>query len=253
MNPYLADVERWLERLYVAADGATLRAEDRRKAVQVAALLLEIERALARVARSEPVLLVDAAAGKAYVGLLAARLLLQPSGRRAAVVTIEREACRVAASRAAAARLGVPVPIDCREAEVGSLAAWPDRPTIVVALHACGPAADQVIDAAVATGARHLLLVPCCTGRAVESAGRAVSAAEARGIPPHAPVRGRFVQALVDAERTWRLESAGYETEVVELVPPTLTPHNLLWRARLVGEPNRMARALRELSRLRSA
>mgnify|MGYP001186465528 CR=1 FL=1 len=253
MNPYRTDVERWLERLYVEADGAGLRTEDRRKAVQVAAMLVEIERALARVARSEPVLLVDAAAGKAYLGLLAARLLLQPSGRQAAVVTIEREAARVAASRAAAARLGVSVPIECREAEVGSPAAWPERPTIVVALHACGPAADEVIGAAVAARARHLLLVPCCTGRAVVAAARAEAAAEARGIPRHAPVRGRFVQALVDAERTWRLESAGYETEVVELVPPTLTPHNLLWRARRVGEPNRMARALRQLSRLRSA
>jgi hypothetical protein len=48
---------------------------------------------------------------------------------------------------------------------------------------------------------------------------------------------------MVDAERTWRLEAAGYETEVVEFVAPTITPHNLLWRARLVREPRRMAAA----------
>jgi hypothetical protein len=57
---------------------------------------------------------------------------------------------------------------------------------------------------------------------------------------------------MVDAERTWRLEAAGYETEVVEFVPPTVTPHNLLWRARLVGEPRRMKAAQQELEKLTS-
>jgi len=32
-------------------------------------------------------------------------------------------------------------------------------------------------------------------------------------------------------------------------VPPTLTPHNLLWRARRVGEPRRMAAAAANLAR----
>ncbi len=67
--------------------------------------------------------------------------------------------------------------------------------------------------------------------------------AERKGIPRHAAIRGRFVQALVDAERTLRLEAAGYQTEVVEFVGATVTPHNLLWRARRVKEPKRMAAA----------
>ena len=44
------------------------------------------------------------------------------------------------------------------------------------------------------------------------------------------------IQSLIDAERTWLLEAAGYETEVDEFVGSTVTPHNLLWRSRLVGE-----------------
>ena len=50
---------------------------------------------------------------------------------------------------------------------------------------------------------------------------------------------------MVDADRTWVLEAAGYQTEVVEFVGPTVTPHNLLWRARRVLEPVRMAAARR--------
>ena len=246
----VADVERWLDELYIAAEGARLRDEDRRKAVEVAALLDEIRLMLARSARSREVTLVDAAAGKAYVGLLAARLVLEPLGRRGRVVALEREPARAAAARAAVARLGSHVGVECRVADVGDPAAWPEEPDLVVALHACGPAADAIIDRAAAANARRLLLVPCCTGKAVAAAGLATAAARALGVPRHAPVRRRFIQAMVDAERTLRLEAAGYETEVVELVPPTVTPHNLLWRARRVREPRRSAAARAALERL---
>jgi len=230
----VADVERWLERLYVAAEGATLRAEDRRKARQVAAMLDEVARAVARCSRSRPLVLVDAAAGKSYVGLLAAKLVLEPAGRSARVVTIEREAERVAASRRALEKLDTTVPVSCVPAEVCDASAWPDRPSVVVALHACGAAADDIIERAIGSRARHLLLVPCCVSRAVAAARRAEDQAATLGIPRQAPVRRRFIQAMVDAERTVRLEAAGYETEVVELVGATVTPHNLLWRSRLV-------------------
>ena len=46
--PRLSDVEAWLDRLYIAAEGAGLRDEDRRKAREVAAMLDEIERAAGR-------------------------------------------------------------------------------------------------------------------------------------------------------------------------------------------------------------
>lgn len=242
-------VEEWLERLYIASEGATLRREERQKAVELAALLLEIERGVARFARGSRILLVDAAAGKSYVGLLAARLVLEPMGRPAEIVTLERDPRRCELGRRAAARLDSAIPIEFREADVADARAWPDDPSLVTALHACGPAADAVIERAVASRARALLLVPCCTGRAVDAAARAERRADAEGIPRHAPVRRRFVQAWVDAERTWRLEAAGYETEVVEFVAPTVTPHNLLWRARRVGEPGRMRAARRTLER----
>jgi hypothetical protein len=249
----VADVEHWMERLYVAAEGATLRREDRRKAVEVAALLAEIARA-ARGGRGL-LTLVDAAAGKAYVGLLAAKLVLEPAGRPARVLALEREPRRAAVAASIAANLvataSSPVTFECRTGDVDDAEAWPAQPDVVVALHACGPASDAVLDRAVAARARHLLLVPCCTGDKVAAAPLAGARAMQAGIPRHAPVRRRFLQAVVDAERTLRLEAAGYQTEVVDLVPPTVTPENLLWRARRVGEPHRMAEAREALVRLR--
>lgn len=248
----VSEVERWLDRLYIAAEGAGLREEDRRKAREVAAMLEEIERATARLSRRVPLVLVDAAAGKSYVGLLAAKLVFEPVGVQATVVTIEREDSRVALSRRAVERLETSIPIDCRSADVADASAWPARPSIVTALHACGAAADTIIDRSIAAKSRELLLVPCCTSRAVDAAWRAEAHAAQAGIPRHAPVRRRFIQAMVDAERTWRLEAAGYETEVVELVGATVTPHNLLWRARRVGEPGRTEAAREALERFRS-
>jgi hypothetical protein len=243
MTVSVSDVERWLESLYVAADGATLRAEDRRKARQAASILDEIARAAARITARKPLVLVDAAAGKSYVGLLAAKLVLEPSGRSARVVTLERDGQRVQASLRALARLNTTVDVTCVHADVADAGAWPPQPSIVVALHACGPAADTVIERAIGAEAGTLLLVPCCTGAAVPAVRRAEEEALRLGIPSHAPVRRRFIQAIVDAERTRRLESAGYETEVVEFVGATVSPHNLLWRSRLVKEPVRMASA----------
>jgi hypothetical protein len=130
---------------------------------------------------------------------------------------------------------------------VGDPRWWPDEPDVVIALHACGAVSDTVIDRAIAVRARRLLVVPCCTGNAAS----ADLAARTLGIPSHAGVRRAFVEAIVAAERTLRLEAAGWETEVVPFVSPTVTPYHLLWRARRVGEPRRMANAAEDLARLR--
>jgi Methyltransferase domain len=250
----LSDVQTALHRLYIGAAGASLRQEDRKKAAELVGLLNEIEHILQMPIHGKSgrkIHLVDAAAGKAYVGLLAAEFFLARSPRRSHVTMIEREAGRAAACREAVARVGAEqVEFTVVQSEVADKAAWPDEPDVVVALHACGPAADTIAERAVACRARHLLLVPCCTSEGVPAARLATQHAEALGLPRHAEVRRRFIQSIVDAERTLRLEAAGYETHVVSFVPPTHTPHNLLWRARRVGEPVRMAEAARKLQRL---
>jgi hypothetical protein len=108
-----------------------------------------------------------------------------------------------------------------------------------------------IIDQSLAVRARALLLVPCCTSKDVAAAALAQRRADQLGMPRHAEVRRRFIQSIVDAERTLRLEAAGWQTTVVSFVAPTVTPHNLLWRAERVGEPGRMAEAADRLARLR--
>lgn len=50
----VAEVERWLGLLYIEAEGAALRKEDRRKALEVSAMLAEIDRAVCRFSSRSP-------------------------------------------------------------------------------------------------------------------------------------------------------------------------------------------------------
>jgi hypothetical protein len=236
-----ARVAEALHRLHIGAAEARLRREDEKKVDELAALLDEI----ARVPRRG--LVVDAAAGKGTVGLLAAELVGVER-----LVVIERDPGRAAYVREAAERRvsanGATTKVEVREGDVGDPALWPEEPDLVVALHACGVASDAVLERAVAVRTRWPLLVPCCYARDVAATPVAETWAARLGADAHGEVRRRLVTALVDAERTLRLEAAGYETRVVSFVPPTVTPHHLLWRARRVGEPKRMEDAARRLA-----
>ena len=196
-----------------------------------------------RLGRRGP--LVDVAAGKAYLGLLAVELLGFEQ-----LVIIERNPARLADARHAMTRLTRAANITLQQGDVGDRALWPGEPSAVVALHACGPASDAVIDATIGSEAKWLLLVPCCYSAEVPFFAAAQAHAERLGLPRHAEVQKRFVQSLIDAERTLRLEAAGWETTVVPFVAPTVTPHNLLFRARRVREPRRMAEAARRREQL---
>jgi hypothetical protein len=233
-------VEAVLKELFIAAGGASLRREDRKKAIEVAALLNELARL------GDDRLLVDAAAGKSCLGLLAVELL-----GLSRLVVIERDPARVAACAAASARLRRRARVEVRQGDVVDPALWPDEPDAVAALHACGAASDAILDASVRAGARWLYLVPCCYAAAVPFAAAAEARADALGVPRHAEVRRRFVTSLIDAERTLRLEAAGYEVTALAFVAPTVTPHNVLFRARRAREPRRMRDAAERLARLR--
>jgi threonine dehydrogenase-like Zn-dependent dehydrogenase len=250
--PTLADVEAWMHRVYIGRPGTTLRREERQKALEAVGVLEVIAVLLSRSRRDVVPTIVDAAAGKAYIGWMISELVLARAGRAHRVFAIERDAAKAELARAAIARLDAPGGEHVvLEAAAGFADPWPSAPTIVTALHACGAASDEVIDASIAVEARHVLLVPCCTSRVVSHALGADRWAPIVGVPEHGAVRQSFAEAIVASERTLRFEAAGYHTEVASFVAPTITPHHLMWRARRVCEPVRMARAAADLARLR--
>jgi hypothetical protein len=244
-------VARCIADGFTCAPGTRLRREDETKVDELVAILDELVRAVKRTSARAPVVLVDAAAGKGYVGVLAAKLVLEPLGRAATIVLIERDPGRLEAALEAAARLGVASPIETSAADVGDVTAYPASPSIVVALHACGDASDRILDCAIEAGAKQVLVVPCCVGKSTRGSALAVNVRRTLELPKSAPIERRLVHAVVDGERVLRLEAAGYETEAVELFPPRVSPYNVLLRARRVLEPTRTARSAAALANLR--
>lgn len=248
-----------LSRGYLGGDGR-LREEDRQKVDELWPLLAEAERALRK---RGAVHVVDACAGKSAFGVLLAALVLQPRGQPFRITALERNPRLAALFTAAGAALGVAAHVELRAADVSDPACWPDAPDLVVALHACGAASDAVMAQGARVAARRMLVVPCCYGAAARLAAHedgaqipgqrdATAWASALSLPEHALVRRRFSQAIIDAERTLRLEAAGYQTEVIELFSPTVSPFCLCWRARRVAEPVRTQRAQQQWDALRA-
>jgi SAM-dependent methyltransferase len=221
-------------------DGHELRKEDEQKAQEIGALWPEIE----RFAKRGPV--VDAGCGK---GLLAIAIRLLGVD----VVAIDRNEKLI--ERARKTNAGVDFVASAVES-----ATWPQQPSLVVALHACGGATDAAIAKAIEVEAKAVLLVPCCYAGGPKHDEASEVAAQATAdawraklpLPDHGLVGRRFAQAIIDAERTLTLEAAGYETEVIEIWPPSTSPYNLLWRSRRVREPTRMKRAYEKLTSLRA-
>ena len=233
-----ASVEEALRAFYVPRTDSSLRPEEVKKVPQLAGIL----RALARTS-ADP-FLVDAAAGRAPVGLVAAKLL-----EWSKVVVIERDPGRAASARRAATR--VPgIEVEVREGNVADPDVWPTGAEVVVALHACGPAFDGVVDQAIARNVPWLLAVPCCYSDAIAFSEVARAWADELGVAAQAPVRRRFVESLIDTERTLRLEAAGYRVAVQAFVSPAVTPHNLLWKAHRLGPSRRSVEAKERWERL---
>lgn len=247
-----ASVAEALAQGFIAAPGTRLRREDETKVDELVAMLEVVGRAIDSASRRGHFVLVDAAAGKGYVGVLAAHFLLR--GRSAEIVLIEREASRIDDAVEAAGRLGVEATVRGIATDVDDAAAYPPNASLIVALHACGDATDRVLDAAIARNAARLLLVPCCVGKSTRGSALAEGVRASLALPSAgaSPIARRLVHAIVDGERILRLEAAGYATEALEFVPTRVTPYNVMLRARRVGEPVRSGRSAIALARLRS-
>lgn len=226
-----------LERAYIGVPGASLRDEDRKKVAELVGLLRVIARVLP-TSTSRDVTVVDAAAGKGYVGLATAALLVAPRGQRAHFVALERRADRVQATAqafAAEAAGAGQIVFSGSVGDVGDATRWPGWvPDLVVALHACGAASDEIIAQAARLGARHVLVAPCCVAKELPAAVAAREQADALRLPRAAEIRRPFVESLVLASRVRALEGSGYDVMVDAFVAPTVTPYNKLIVARRI-------------------
>lgn len=117
-----------------------------------------------------------------------------------------------------------------------------DQVDMVVTLHACDTATDFALAKAVKWGASVILSVPCCQ----HELNRQVENESLAPILEYGILKERFAALLTDGLRAQMLQSAGYDTQILEFISMEHTPKNLLIRAvknenRKDNEKQRMA------------
>ncbi|MEM6296843.1 MAG: SAM-dependent methyltransferase [Myxococcota bacterium] len=105
----------------------------------------------------------------------------------------------------------------------------PEPPDILMALHACDTATDEALALGVNTGARALLVAPCCQREV--AAQLASEGTDLGALTQHGLLRREYASTLTDALRVELLDACGYKVDVVEFVESTHSPKNLLLRA----------------------
>lgn len=106
-----------------------------------------------------------------------------------------------------------------------------DKVDMVVTLHACDTATDYALAKAIGWNAKVILSVPCCQHELNGQIRNEIISP----IMEYGLLKERFASLVTDGLRAKYLESAGYETQVLEFIDMEHTPKNILLRAVKTG------------------
>ena len=175
--------------------------------------------------------IADMGSGKAYLTFGVWQLLRRQMGIQARIIGVEErpelvQTCTALASRIKAEGL---------EFRAGDIASA-DLPAIdgLIALHACNTATDAAILRGIGSGARLIVVAPCCHKEVRPQLGSPEALAP---VLAHGLFKERFAEWVTDGLRTLFLEWAGYKVRVIEFVDAGHTPKNLMLAAVRVAEP----------------
>jgi hypothetical protein len=205
-----------LKELHLLTRTGDLNADSLRKLKQVNHLVRLLAPALEDVQErfGDPVIL-DGGAGKSYLGFVLYELFLKATDKgRILAVEARPELARTGQERAA--RLG----FDRLSFVEGTIEAapLPERLHLVVALHACDTATDDVLARAITGNSDHVAVVPCCQAEvARQLAESKTPAPDVAPLFEHPWHRREFGSHLTNVIRALVLEAHGYKVTVTEL------------------------------------
>ena len=104
---------------------------------------------------------------------------------------------------------------------------------IAIALHACDTATDDAIAWAVSSGAKLLLVAPCCQHDLQTQMSQVPEPWNL--ITKHGLMKERLGDLMTDALRAQILKLVGYRSEVIEFIGGEHTPRNIMIRAVLTS------------------
>jgi len=184
----------------------------------------------------DPLRVVDLGCGNAYLTFAAHRYLSTVRALPAHLFGVDVKAQSHRHNTAVAAVLGISESMTFVQGDIDD-AGLPQRPDIVLALHACDTATDDALARAVEWEAPLVLAAPCCHHDVAAQLRRTPTPAPYAMLTRHGILRERFADTLTDAMRASVLQLLGYSVDVIEFVGSQHTPRNTLLRAVRTGVP----------------
>ncbi len=174
---------------------------------------------------SDEICVCDLCCGKSYLTFAVYRYLTFHKGMTVKMYGIDLKKDVIDYCRQAADRLGW----GGMRFECGDVLGFtpPQKPDLVISLHACDVATDYALAGAVKAGARVILSTPCCH----HEINSQIKCTALDFVLEHSILKQKISTAVTDALRARLLEIYGYKVTVCELIDPEETPKNVLIRA----------------------
>ena len=179
---------------------------------------------------SSPLRIVDLGCGNAYL-TFAVHQYLNRIGTPTHVIGIDFRPQSFKTNTETAKNLGISNSIEFRAEPIDKTSV--SECDIAIALHACDTATDDAIAWGVTSGAKILLVAPCCQH---DLQTQMVKAPEPWSLlTKFGLIKERLGDLLTDSLRAQILKLKGYRTEIIEFIASDHTPRNILIRAVFTG------------------
>ena len=180
----------------------------------------------------DPLIVTDLGCGSAYL-TFATHQYLRSLGLAVKVVGIDIRPDSFKKNSEIAAKLGISETIEFRAQSIDDAAT--SKVDIAIALHACDTATDDALAWAVNSGAKLILVAPCCQH---DLQTQMTQIPEPWNLlTRYGLVKERLGDLLTDTLRAQILKFHGYRSEIIEFIGGNHTPRNIMIRAVKTGAP----------------
>jgi SAM-dependent methyltransferase len=219
----------FLEVLGLSQDGV-VKPTAQRKYRQVN----EFVRILGSTLKGEPastgaLRVLDLGCGNAYLTFATVHYLRE-NGVSCSVTGVDRDAELISRNSQRAQRLGWHDQLRFTRSPIEQYAPT-ENPDLVIALHACDTATDDVLALAVNHDVRYLLASPCCHHDLQRQLRPRTMPTAFRDLARDGVLKEQLGDTITDALRASLLRIVGYQVDVFAFVPVEHTPRNNLIRA----------------------
>lgn len=216
---------KFLEEIGVMTPKGKVKASKFNKFRQINRFLELVNDVLPALPKTGPLNIVDFGCGKSYLTFALHHLLTEIHQHELSLTGLDRRNDVISDCSRIAEKLNCSgLSFQC-----GNIEAYEQNqsPDMVVSLHACDTATDDVLAQAIHWRAKIILSVPCCQ----HELANLLPDDHLSALTGHGILKERYASLVTDALRAKLLEAHGYKVQVVEFIAMEHTAKNLLIRA----------------------